>query len=267
MEAVSGRLPLPDFLARLGAPLARESVEARELEMAAAYRKGLDEGEAKAQAVAAKMLAESDASHKAEMEAARKQWVEGEADRLQALLIQSLAAMQAEICDVAARILTPIVERHLTDEAIARLLAEIQRLTSDEGVIKLKICGPSDLVHELAQRLDEAVTVETVITKACDVTVSVDRTVIETSLGRWLMSIGVHEYDATQEERGGARGHRGPQEAVQGGRGPTWRRMEDSLRGLHDRHDDLLPRDVAGEFQLEGAPVPDSKLLQSDKAQ
>ncbi|ADP71785.1 hypothetical protein Rvan_2570 [Rhodomicrobium vannielii ATCC 17100] len=214
MEAVSGRLALPEFLARLGNPLPSECVDDRELEIAAAYRKGLEEGETEALAASNKILAESIARHRSEIEAARKAWVEGEADCLERLVLQSLAAIRGEICDAVARILSPVVGRHLTEQAIARLLAEIRKLTSDEGGIKLKISGPSDLVQELVSRLDDAVIVETVIADTCEVAVSIDKTVIELSLGRWLMSIGVHEYGATQEERAGTRGHSGSQEAV-----------------------------------------------------
>ncbi len=163
------------------------------------YQKGLAEGMEKAREACEAAIARKEEDCKYRLDQARQTWAEIQAAVLAQQTAAAIENLKNEIGDVVARILRPLVERRLVEEALAKLAIEIGKLISDDDAIRLKICGPSDLVSQLSTQIPSNIAVTTIAGDYPEVTVFANKTMIETRLNEWLARIGVDSH-ASEEE-------------------------------------------------------------------
>jgi hypothetical protein len=200
MEAV----PLTLFLARRDRDYEDVSAVPNAIDIQTAteawYHKGLAEGAEKAKAACDAAIAKKDEDCRARMEQARRAWAETEGALIALQISRAIAAISAEIEDGVARVLTPFLEKRIVDDALAKVAFEIGKLLSDDDAIKVRICGPSDLVSQLSKRMPADVASVTVMERdQPEVTVFANKTIIETRLTEWLARLGVHSHAEEQE--------------------------------------------------------------------
>jgi hypothetical protein len=199
MEAV----PLTLFLARRDRDYEDLSGAPNPIDIQAAteawHEKGLAEGMEKARAACDAAIAKKEEEFRVKIEQARRAWAETEGALLALQISRAVAALKAEIEAGLVRVLTPIMEQSLIDEALAKVAVEIGRLLSDDDAIKLKIFGPSDLVSQLSKRMPPSLAVAVTAKDQPEVTVFANKTVIETRLTEWLARLGVHSHAEEQE--------------------------------------------------------------------
>jgi hypothetical protein len=200
MEAV----PLTLFLARKGQDKVEDAsggVNRVDIQAAADawYQKGLIEGKESAKQILDAALARKDEEHKFRIDLARKIWAETEGARLAQQTMDAIEAMKVEIEETIARVLKPLVEKRLVEEALAKLAIEIGRLLSDDDAIRLRICGPADLVSQLTSRIAPNVSITVADGDQPELTVLANKTIIETRLTEWLAHIGVQSYAQEQQ--------------------------------------------------------------------
>ena len=196
-------VPLTLYLARRdrtddnprGGPNALEIRAANE----ACYQKGLMEGMEKAKEACEAAITQKEEDCKFRIEQARKTWAETQAAVLAQQTADAIANLKSEIGETVARILRPLVERRLVEEALAKLAIEIGELTSDDDAIRLKISGPSDLVSQLSRQIPPSVPLTTIAGDYPEVTVFANKTVIETRLNEWLACVGVNSHASAEE--------------------------------------------------------------------
>ena len=133
------------------------------------------------------------------LDQARRSWSQKQAAVLAQQTADAITGLKSEIEETVARILKPIVEKTLVDEALSKLAIEIGKLLSDDDAIRLKISGPSDLVSQLSNLIPQNVPVTIIEGDTPEVTVFANKTVIETRLNEWLDCTGVDSH-ASQEE-------------------------------------------------------------------
>ncbi len=166
----------------------------------ASYQKGLMEGMEKAKEACEAAIAQKEEDCKFRLDQARKTWAQIQAAVLAKQTAEAFANLKSEIGEAVARILRPLLEKQLVDEALAKLAIEIQELTSDDDAIRLKICGPSDLVAELSKQIPPSIPFTTVTGDYPEVTVFANKTVLETRLNEWLACVGVNSHAPPEEE-------------------------------------------------------------------
>jgi hypothetical protein len=166
----------------------------------ASYQKGLSEGRESAREAYAAAIDRQEEDYKFRIDQARRTWTETEGAEIVRQTTSAVTALKAEIEETVARILRPLVERRLVEEALAKLAVEIGKLLSDDDAIRLKICGPSDLVAQLGDQIASNIPVTVIARDQPEVTVFANKTVIETRLSECLARIGVQRY--AQEEEG-----------------------------------------------------------------
>ncbi len=163
------------------------------------YEKGLADGMEKARAACDAAIAKKEEEFRIRIDQFRKAWSEAESAGLALHIDRSIAALKSEIEHGVARILAPLMEKKLVDEALAKLAVEIGKLLSDDDAIRLKVCGPSDLIFELSKRIPDNASITLIARDQPEVTVFANRTVIETRLTEWLARLGVHSHAEEQE--------------------------------------------------------------------
>lgn len=164
------------------------------------YQKGLAEGMEKAKEACEAAIAQKEEAFKSRFDQARRSWSQTQSALLAQLTANAIASLKSEIEETVARILRPLVERTLVEDALSKFAIEIGKLLSDDDAIKLKISGPSDLVSQLSDLIPQNVPVTIIGGDAPEVTVLANKTVIETRLKEWLDCTGVESH--ASEEKG-----------------------------------------------------------------
>ena len=163
------------------------------------YQKGIAEGLEKAREVSEAAMAQKDEECKSMLIQARRSWSQTQSALLAQLTTASIAGLKTEIEETVARILRPLVEKALVEDALSKFAIEIGKLLSDDDAIKLKISGPSDLVSQLSSLIPQNVPVTLIEGDTPEVTVFANKTVIETRLHEWLECVGVDSHAAQEE--------------------------------------------------------------------
>ena len=97
----------------------------------------------------------------------------------------ALEALEQRVTASVARILEPIVEERLAEEALSELVTALRHMTSNRSSGLLRIRGPERLISKLRTAIEQyAVDVEYILEDRLDVTVEADDTMIETQLGQ-----------------------------------------------------------------------------------
>jgi hypothetical protein len=161
------------------------------------YEKGFKEGVEHAKSSCDTKIAAREDECKQWIVDARKNWSEVQGTLLAQQIANATAAIKTDIADTVGRILAPLVQQKLVEEALAKLIQEIEKLLSSEDAIHLKISGPADLVFELRKHIPSDIGVTVLAGDKPEVTVVANKTVIETKLSEWLACVGgvngVHE--------------------------------------------------------------------------
>jgi hypothetical protein len=144
-------------------------------------------------------IAQKEEEYKSRLVQARRSWSQTQTVLLARLITTSIAGLKSEIEETVARILRPLVDKALVEDALSKFAIEISKLLSDDDAIKLKISGPSDLVTQLSSLIPQNIPVTIIEADTPEVTVFANKTVIESRLNEWLECIGVDSH-ATQEE-------------------------------------------------------------------
>ena len=163
------------------------------------YQKGIAEGMEKAKEATEAAVARKDEEFKSKLDQARRSWTKTQSALLAQQTANAIAALKSEIEETVARILRPLVEKALVEDALSKLAIEISKLLSEDDAIRLKVSGPSDLISQLSELIPQNVPVMIIEGDAPEVTVLANKTVIETRLHEWLDCIGVDSH-APEEE-------------------------------------------------------------------
>lgn len=163
------------------------------------YEKGLADGMQKAKDACDAAILQHEQDCEARLDLARKTWAETEGAVLARHAANAVAALKEEIEDSVARILRPLLEKRLADEALAKLAIEMSKLLSDDDAIRFKVSGPPDLVSQLRDRIPGLAPVALIDGDRPEISVFANKTVIETRLTEWRTRIGV---DSHAEEEG-----------------------------------------------------------------
>jgi hypothetical protein len=163
------------------------------------YQKGIAEGMEKAREVSEAAIAQKEEECKSRLIQARRSWSQTQAALLAQLTTASIAGLKSEIEETVARILRPLVEKALVEDALSKFGIEIGKLLSDDDAIRLRISGPSDLVSQLGSLIPQNVPVTIIEGDTPEVTVFANKTVIETRLHEWLECTGVDSHAAQEE--------------------------------------------------------------------
>jgi hypothetical protein len=203
MRAEMEAVPLMAYLARRDRDYDEDSRHPKPVDVQAAteawYEKGLADGRQKAKDDCDAAIRQHEEESKAKLDRARKIWAETESAALAQQTASAIAALKAEMEDCVARILRPLLEKRLIDEALTKLAIEMGKLLSDDDAIRFKISGPPDLVSQLSDRIPGLAPVTVCPGDRPEVSVLANKTVIETRLSEWLTRIGV---DGHAEEEG-----------------------------------------------------------------
>jgi len=196
-------VPLTLFLARRDRNYDEVSRGPASIDIRAAteawYEKGLSDGMEKAREAYEAALAQKDEEFTSRLDQARRVWSQTQAAVIAQETASAIASLKSEIEETAARILRPLVEKTLVEDALSKLADELGKLLSDEDAIRLRVSGPSDLVAQLRNLIPQNIPVTVLAGDAPEVTVFANKTVIETRLKEWLECIGVDSH-ATKEE-------------------------------------------------------------------
>jgi len=163
------------------------------------YQKGIAEGMEKAKEASEAAIALKEEESKSRLDQARRSWSQTHAALLAQQTASAIAGLKSEIEETVARILRPLVEKTLVEDALSKFAVEIGKLLSDDDAIRLKITGPSDLVSQLSNLLPQNIPVTILEGETPEVTVFANKTVIETRLNEWLDCIGVDSH-GTEEQ-------------------------------------------------------------------
>ena len=165
----------------------------------ASYQKGLAEGMERARVACETAIARKEDDYRSRLDLARSNWSQMQGAALAQQTAGAIASLKSEIEETVARILRPIVEKALVEEALSKLAIEIGKLLSDDDAIRLRVSGPSDLVSQLSRLIPQNIPVTVTEGDTPEVTVFANKTVIETRLTEWLDCVGVESH-ASQEE-------------------------------------------------------------------
>ncbi len=163
------------------------------------YQKGIAEGIEKAKEASEAAMGRKEEEYKSRLEQARRSWSQTHSALLAQLTVSAIDGLKSEIEETVARILRPLVEKTLVEDALSKFAIEIGKLLSDDDAIRLRISGPSDLVSQLSSLIPQNVPVTIIEGDTPEVTVFANKTVIETRLHEWLECVGVDSHAAQEE--------------------------------------------------------------------
>jgi hypothetical protein len=194
-------VPISFYLERRSRESAGETGEPNQDDIRTAtevwYEKGFKEGVEHAKSSCDAKVSAREDECKQWIVDARRNWSEVQGTLLAQQIANAMSAIKTDIAGTVGRILAPLVGQKLIDEALAKLIEEIEKLLSSEDAIHLKISGPADLVFELRKHIPSNAVVTVLAGDKPEVTVVANKTVIETRLSEWLACVGgvnsVHE--------------------------------------------------------------------------
>jgi len=158
--------------------------------VAEAYLRGRNEGLDTARAEYQAKLKEAEAAFEGRLGAERLAWASEQGARLAEQVDGAFDALNSDIGDAVASILSPFIETALRARMVEELLRTLEKVLKGGRPQTLKIKGPEDLLQAIRRALGEsAAAVEFETTEDVDVRVVADRTVIETQLDAWLQRI------------------------------------------------------------------------------
>ena len=118
-----------------------------------AHALGMVKGSESTRAEMAQELDDLRATHRHEMESARKKWVEEAGDQSIRLIGNALADLEAGITQSLQQILSPFIEKIIPLAAMGKLEKILEGALSNDFKGPLFLSGPEDLVEELKLRL------------------------------------------------------------------------------------------------------------------
>jgi hypothetical protein len=137
-----------------GQPANHISEEELASRIATAHALGMAKGGESARAEIAQELNEVRASHRNELETARKIWVEEASDQSIRLIAKALADLEAGISHSLQQVLAPFIEKMIPLAAMNELEKILENALKDDFKGSLFLSGPEDLVTELKARLE-----------------------------------------------------------------------------------------------------------------
>ncbi len=167
------------------APVDREAER-----VAAAFLRGRNEGLDTARAEYQAKLSEAEAAFEERLAAQRSLWAGDEGAALGERIGLAFEALNFQVGDAVAAILSPFLDGALRARMVEELLRTLEKTLRGGRPASLKITGPEDLLAAVRTALgDSAAAIDFEATGDIDVRVVADSTVIETQLGAWLRQI------------------------------------------------------------------------------
>lgn len=174
-----------------GAAVREDPAAALETARATAFEEGRASmrGEMEA-AVAAAVAAERERAererHEA-VEAARAEWVSGEAERLSAAFTREIADLEASVRRSLAAVVGPLAAGARRRRTIDELVAAVGTLMLDGKAFTIRASGPEELLLAFIERLGSRASLVTFAEdeSLTDIRLEAERTVIETRLAGW----------------------------------------------------------------------------------
>jgi hypothetical protein len=130
------------------------SEEELAVRIATAHALGMVKGGESARAEIAQEMNDLRASHRNELETARKTWVEEASDQSIRLIGKALADLEAGISQSLQQVLAPFIGKLIPLAAMAELEKILESALKDDFKGSLFLSGPEDLVAELKTRLE-----------------------------------------------------------------------------------------------------------------
>jgi hypothetical protein len=153
----------------------------------AAFERGREAGRAEALDECDLKLAEANAARDERIVAERQAWSLTEGAQLAGRLDAAVAALETALAAGIDRVLRRFIVSTLREQAVAALCGRVTEILSNEQAPVLRLQGPRDLLGAIQAALPARLnTMEMVETDAVDVSVLVDKTLIETQLGAWI---------------------------------------------------------------------------------
>jgi hypothetical protein len=156
----------------------------------AAFERGRAEGRAAAEEELRAKLEEERAAAAQHLAQERASWAEQESAALAEKITTAFETLQKDVTDIVGAILEPFVEEALRTKSVDELAQALTPLLATGKHALFRVTGPQDLLDALKAKLGASAGSFTFeVTDAVDLSVAVDRTVIETQLGDWLPQI------------------------------------------------------------------------------
>lgn len=161
--------------------------EALSARLAEAYRKGEEAGRAAVCSGHEQELAGLRENMAARLVEERERWTTEEGDRLAAELKAGIDEVEIRIAAQLANILAPFLSTKLCEAMVQDVSALISKMLSTGKHVQLRISGPEDLLDRVRDMLGPMPPrIEWEVNDKTDICVSVDETLIETDIERWL---------------------------------------------------------------------------------
>jgi hypothetical protein len=138
-----------------GQPANNISEEELAARIATAHALGMVKGSENARAEVAQEMSDLRASHRSELEAARKMWVEEASEQSIRLIAKALADLEAGISQSLQQVLAPFIGKLIPLAAMDELENILESALKDDFTGSLVLSGPEDLVAELKARLEQ----------------------------------------------------------------------------------------------------------------
>jgi hypothetical protein len=156
----------------------------------AARASGFADGEAAGKALFEARLEQERDAWTRRLEAERQAWAHAEAEKLAQRLTAELKEVEGRIAQATARVLEPLLQRALREQAIADLQAELHTLLAKDAGIAVSVAGPPDVLEALRNQLDgTAPNIAYVPNGEPDVRITAGQTILETRLAAWAARI------------------------------------------------------------------------------
>lgn len=151
------------------------------------YEAGVAVGRAQAQAE----MADQDLLLRDAVAAARAEWLAQESERIALGVEKALGVIEAEISDVASRILARIAEAKIAERALGEFTDHVRALLRDGEAGVVTVHAPEDLLSRLRSRLGSIGSLEFAPHDSAEIWVRSGATRIEARLGAWSAALFV----------------------------------------------------------------------------
>jgi hypothetical protein len=136
----------------------------------------------------------------AEIEKARAQWIEEEAERLAVAHRSAFEVFETRCAQSVVNILRPFLTQQVIARVTESLVENLEVLFASRTRALFEISGPADMLDALREKFAARdVAVEFKPNESIDIKVCVDDTIIETQLGAWMKALGALPADGAHE--------------------------------------------------------------------
>jgi hypothetical protein len=117
----------------------------------------------------------------------RLKWAQEEAAQFVSQLAKAMENLETRLADNVARIMTPFLGEMLREQTLAEFKVALAALLSERQAAVIRVSGPEDLLSALESTFESCnAAVEYTRNDKPDVAITLNETVIETQLEKWI---------------------------------------------------------------------------------